>query len=88
MSGTALTNAEWNEIKDRFPHLVRDETRKTGNATPAGGSVPQYNCLAWTVGVTNQNLYPRDSGGGSKISDLTTFCKPCCSPLRVLMIIN
>jgi hypothetical protein len=59
-----MTLDEKIRFKSYFPNLDVDTAVVSGEATPA------YNCIAWTVGVTNNWLWP-----GSHISDFDKFYK-------------
>ncbi len=57
-----MSNAEKQRFKRYFPALNVNKARVTGNMTPT------YNCISWTVGVTNRWLWP-----GSSINNFDTF---------------
>ena len=57
-----MTPAEKIRFKGYFPGLNVNAAVVTDNATPA------YNCIAWTVGVTNRWLWP-----GSTLANFDTF---------------
>lgn len=46
------TDAEWIDLVDDFPHLVRDNVVVTGEATYL------YNCISWSLGITNRWINP------------------------------
>lgn len=54
----SMTNAEKQRFRGYFPSLNVNRAVVTGNATRS------YNCLAWTLGITNRWVWP-----GQNISD-------------------
>lgn len=58
----AMTSAEKQRFRGYFPRLDVNRARVTGNATRT------YNCISWTVGVTNRWLWP-----GSSLSNFDAF---------------
>jgi hypothetical protein len=59
-----LIEQEWDGLKVDVPNLKRDETRKTGKR---GGT---YNCIAWSIGVTDQWIDP-----AKDVTLFEEFCK-------------
>jgi hypothetical protein len=59
-----MTSQEKTQFKTWFPNLDVNKAIVTGEATPA------YNCISWTVGVTNAWLWP-----GSTIQQFDAFYK-------------
>lgn len=57
-----MTAAEKQRFRGYFPSLNVDQAVVTGEVSTA------YNCISWTVGVTDRWLWP-----GSSISDFDTF---------------
>jgi hypothetical protein len=57
-----LTPSEKTQFHQLFPNLNVDQAVVTGEATPV------YNCISWTVGVTNAWLWP-----GSTIQEFDAF---------------
>jgi len=58
----AMTPAEQQRFLGYFPNLNVNQAIVTDEATPA------YNCIAWTVGITNRWLWP-----GSSFASFDTF---------------
>lgn len=58
----AMTPAEKQRFRGYFPNLNVNQAVVTDEATPA------YNCIAWTVGITNRWLWP-----GSSLAHFDTF---------------
>jgi hypothetical protein len=52
-----MTPVEQTRFQGYFPNLNVTATLVTDNATPI------YNCIAWTVGITNRWLWPGSSIG-------------------------
>lgn len=48
----APTEEEWIDLVADFPHLVQEDVVVTGEATF------QYNCIAWSLGITNRWINP------------------------------
>src|SRR5438105_4800270 len=59
-----MTAAEKSQYSKWFPNLNVNAAVVTDNATPA------YNCIAWTVGITNRWLWP-----GSTLALFDAFYK-------------
>jgi hypothetical protein len=57
-----MTPAEKQRFRSYFPSLNVDQAVVTGEVSGV------YNCISWTVGVTDRWLWP-----GSSISDFDTF---------------
>ena len=57
-----MTSAEKKRFKKYFPNLDVNKAKVSGAATT------KYNCIAWTVGVTNRWIWP-----GSNLSDFDRF---------------
>lgn len=57
-----MTPDEKSDFKRWFPNLDVDKAVVTGEIST------KYNCLAWTVGVTDKWLWP-----GAAIADFDTF---------------
>lgn len=65
LPGRAFTDDEWNELLTDFPHVgARDQFRVTGPETDV------YNCLAWSMGITNNWVECPDS-----LADFVALCK-------------
>jgi len=58
----AMTSTEKQRFLSYFPNLNIDQAVVTDEANPA------YNCIAWTVGITNRWLWP-----GSSLGHFDTF---------------
>lgn len=53
-----MTNPEKQRFLGYFPPMdVDNQPRVTGEATPLG-TLPRYNCIAWSVGITNRWINP------------------------------
>jgi hypothetical protein len=59
-----MNDAEKTRFKKYFPRLDLNRARVTGDATP------KYNCISWTVGVTDRWIWP-----GANISDFDLLYK-------------
>lgn len=55
MRGDPVTDEEWAELYHEFPNLVRDHVVKSGPADE------DYNCIAWALGITDENIQPPES---------------------------
>lgn len=59
-----MTGVEKQRFKREFPNL------DVNHAIVTGGKTNRYNCIAWTMGVTNQWIWP-----GDNIKDFDAFYK-------------
>jgi len=76
-SCTALSDAEWTDAVSKYPNLVRCNVCKEAPADP------DYNCIAWTIGVTDDNIwyqldepgppYYGNDNGYVEVSEFDTF---------------
>jgi hypothetical protein len=58
----ALTNAEFDSLRPDFPYVDWPDIYYWGAATPIGGRIPAYNCLAWSLGVQSSWIWPWADG--------------------------
>jgi hypothetical protein len=49
-----MTDAEKKDFRQLFSRMDVDRASVTGEATPIGGPVQPYNCIAWTIGSTTE----------------------------------
>ena len=71
-----MTRAEKQRFKSDFPALDVDRVVVTGGATT------KYNCIAWTVGVTNRWIWPGDSiGDFDKFYELRGYARSSNGPI-------
>ncbi len=75
------TNARENDVNNGFPSLFPNLSLPacvTGERTPEDGDLPVYNCIAWSVGITNSWKWEEvdeagDDDGVMEVSDFTQY---------------